>query len=648
MDATVDILLASYNGEAYIAQQLESLLTQDFSDFSILISDDDSQDATVEVVRRYAAVDARVRLVSTGVSHGGARDNFLSLVNQATAPYLAFCDQDDVWLCDKLAIELAKMHELEETYGTDVPLLVFSDLAVVDENLEVMSPSFMAYGGIDPTRTSLANLLAQNVAPGCVMLANRALYHEALRLPLDQSSIIMHDWWFILTAAALGHIGYVNQPTMLYRQHGSNTVGAESNTTPDILSRLGSFTDRLLPSEDQLASVDIRLAQARAFAEAYKDALSLRDRGLCLEFAELLDLPPAERVSWCRAHDVQNASPVMRLGMDWELFLYDRARARTSHSTSAPYVTAPPMLDPADVEDLPPVAVVMSTYNGERYLKEQIDSILSQDLPHVRLFVRDDGSTDATLEILQHYADQGLLEFVAGENRGVVGSFFEALALPPAAYQFVAFCDQDDVWHPGKLRRALSVLVPRDQSIPQLYCSEYLFCDEKLENKSPSHLNRIGVGFSTLLVETICSGNTSVMNRVLVDEMLDNGTEGVYLHDWWCALVAVGLGELSFDDYASLDYRRIESSVSPTGSGGLSLLLYRIRTFLGDGQLKLIDRQLEHFRDRYADRLKPDDLALLNRMLDGGRLSKALAPVHLRQKPTEELAVRVLYLLGLL
>ena len=301
----------------------------------------------------------------------------------------------------------------------------------------------------------------------------------------------------------------------------------------------------------------------------------------------------------------------------------------------------------SDTRDTMPIAVAMSTYNGERYLVDQIESVLAQRGCEVNLFVRDDGSSDATLDLLNRYSERGLLVYDAGENMGVVGSFFAALAMVPKSYPFVAFCDQDDVWHPDKLSRAVEVLSKRDQSLPQLYCSEYIFCNEQLEPKAPSHLNRIGVRFSTLMAESVCSGNTMLMNRTLVDEVLAYGSRGVYTHDWWCALVAAGLGELSFDNFASLDYRRIDSSVSPTGSNGLSLLLFRVRTFLVKGQLSQITTQLQYYRNCYGERLKPRDSALLDRLLDGGRLRKALTPTRLRQRLPEEIAVRALFLLGL-
>ena len=139
MAASIQILLASFNGERFIGRQLESLLAQSYRNWELLLSDDLSQDATTAIVARYAAQDSRICDVGNTHAHGNARDNFFDLVERATAPYLAFCDQDDVWLIDKREREMAEMRRLEEQYGKEVPLLVFSDLAVVDESLEVLS-----------------------------------------------------------------------------------------------------------------------------------------------------------------------------------------------------------------------------------------------------------------------------------------------------------------------------------------------------------------------------------------------------------------------------------------------------------------------------------------------------------------------------
>ena len=298
--------------------------------------------------------------------------------------------------------------------------------------------------------------------------------------------------------------------------------------------------------------------------------------------------------------------------------------------------------------EAPRTFVVMSTYNGAEHLAEQLDSVLAQDAGNLSVLVRDDGSSDGTLGILETYERAGEIALVRGENLGVVGSFIDLISRVPADADFIALADQDDVWHPDKLSRALEVLAEKDPVVPQLYCAEYVFCDADMRPQGRSHLNRIGVGFPTMLYENMVSGNTTVINRALADLVAEAGSEGVYCHDWWLALLATAVGELTFDDFACLEYRRTGSNVSPTGAGGLSLLRYRIRTFFEKGELFRITEQLERLREVCGGDMPPKRRLLLDRALDGGRLSKALIPVRLRQKPLEEMALRLLFLAGAL
>ena len=296
----------------------------------------------------------------------------------------------------------------------------------------------------------------------------------------------------------------------------------------------------------------------------------------------------------------------------------------------------------------PSIAVVMSTYNGEAFVEEQIESILAQDYPNVRIFVRDDGSKDGTLDILGTYERDGKITLYAAPNLGVVGSFIELVSHVADEYDYVALCDQDDVWHADKLSRAVSLLSEYDQDVPLLYCAEYIYCDQDMRPGERSHLNRIGVGFATMLYENMVSGNTCVLNKRLAHLIAKAGPVDVYCHDWWIALVATALGRLVFDDFACLDYRRTGSNVSPSGSGGLSLLSYRIKTFFKGGQLHLITVQLNKLEKLYAPEMTADRRELLERMLNGGRIKKALTPVRLRQKLRDEVALRLLFLSGLL
>ena len=295
----------------------------------------------------------------------------------------------------------------------------------------------------------------------------------------------------------------------------------------------------------------------------------------------------------------------------------------------------------------PKVAVAVSTYNGKNHLAEQLDSILTQQDVDVTVYVRDDGSTDGTLTLLQDYVRKGHLTLIQGENMGVVGSFFELLSLIPNEYAYVALCDQDDVWFPQKLSRAIQAIQQSGRgSSPVAYCSEYIFCDEQLNQVERSHLNRIGVGFCTMLYENKASGNTMVLNRALLTLLKKTDASRVYCHDWWIALIATSVGNLVFDTYESLLYRRTGNNVSPTGMTGLALLKFRINTFLKSGELEKITEQLKYLSDAYGTILTSEKQSTLNLFLHGSRISKALFPHRLRQSPVEELALRILFLTG--
>ena len=297
---------------------------------------------------------------------------------------------------------------------------------------------------------------------------------------------------------------------------------------------------------------------------------------------------------------------------------------------------------------VPDIAVVMSTYNGCEFVSDQIESVLAQDVSSLALYVRDDGSTDGTLQILEEYERRGQLTLLRGKNVGVVASFIEAISLVPPEVPYIALCDQDDVWHPDKLSRALEVLSSHDGEKPLYYCAEYMFCDAEMRPQSRSHLARGTLDLAKMLYENATSGNTCVINRALAERVARAGAQGVYCHDWWLALVASALGEVVHDDFSCLEYRRTGSNASPTGSGGLAILRYRIKTFFDKGELRTVTDQLVRLDEAFGEEMPAERRRLLSRFLLGSRLRKAFAPVRLRQRLTDELALRLLFLLGLL
>jgi glycosyltransferase involved in cell wall biosynthesis len=222
----VEILLATYNGERFLREQIDSLLQQDYGNFRVLARDDGSQDDTGIILQEYEdRFPGQFSVVAgSGVSSGSAGGNFSQLMLASSADYVAFSDQDDVWTADKISRQMACMHRLEEQHGREKPLLVFTNLAVVNDDLSTRSPSFWAQQGILPERVhTLNHLLVQNVVTGCTSLINRPLLEYAETLA---PGVFLHDRWIGLLACVFGKGEFLAETSVLYRQHGDNTIGA--------------------------------------------------------------------------------------------------------------------------------------------------------------------------------------------------------------------------------------------------------------------------------------------------------------------------------------------------------------------------------------------------------------------------------------
>lgn len=262
----VDILMATYNGECFVREQIESIQKQTYTNWHLIISDDLSSDETPAVLDELAGKDSRIVVLPNKERWGSAKANFGHLIRSSEASYMMLCDQDDCWLPSKIEESLSAIKLLEDEHGSHVPLLVFCDMKVVDGNLSILHESFEASSNFDPTRLSLRHLIAQNVAAGCCMLFNRATAELFLEAE-DSEPMDMHDWWLMLVASAFGHIGYINEPLSLYRQHGSNEVGANDY----------SPSSRMKNQDFMLMEFLKTTKQADAFTETYAGRLSGRD-----------------------------------------------------------------------------------------------------------------------------------------------------------------------------------------------------------------------------------------------------------------------------------------------------------------------------------------------------------------------------------
>lgn len=223
----IDILLATYNGEKYIKEQLDSLFSQTYEDFKILVRDDVSTDDTVLIVKKFESIyPNKIKLIQDEFGKLGSGKSFMKLLEYSDSEYIMFCDQDDVWLRDKIELSLNKLKEIEKESEYDIPLLVFTDLHVVDERLNLIENSFWNYQKLIPnTAKDWKKLVAQNVITGCTIMINKQAKVVSLPFVLD---IMIHDQWIGVNVAKYGKIEYIKNKTILYRQHSNNVAGAYS------------------------------------------------------------------------------------------------------------------------------------------------------------------------------------------------------------------------------------------------------------------------------------------------------------------------------------------------------------------------------------------------------------------------------------
>jgi len=218
------IVLATRNGEPFLVEQLDSLLAQSFTDWTLLARDDHSMDGTRAILGEYAARDGRIHVLPPPAERlGSAARNFSGLLQEALergAEFVFCCDQDDVWAPGKLEQMLGSLKEIPG------PALVHHDLLVTDEHLEPVANSYWALMALAPNDESRPQrLLSRNEVTGCAMACNRSLLEIAL--PLPQAGI-MHDWWLALHAGFFGKLLPVTKTLVSYRQHGANVIGAKS------------------------------------------------------------------------------------------------------------------------------------------------------------------------------------------------------------------------------------------------------------------------------------------------------------------------------------------------------------------------------------------------------------------------------------
>lgn len=251
MENKIYILMATYNGEKYLKEQLDSLFNQTCQNWILFVHDDNSTDNTLNIIKEYKKIySQKIKLLDEKISSGGAKKNFTYLLNNIddSYDYIMFCDQDDIWVEDKIEVSLKKMKEVEAN-NPFLPVLIHTDLNVVDANLNLLSDSFFKYQKINPQWSKDFELsLVQNSVTGCTMIINKQA--QEIALPIGANAI-MHDWWILLRVLQKnGIVEYLKESTVLYRQHYLNEVGAQGFSWLMLSRKVNSLKKYYLMSKD--------------------------------------------------------------------------------------------------------------------------------------------------------------------------------------------------------------------------------------------------------------------------------------------------------------------------------------------------------------------------------------------------------------
>lgn len=263
------------------------------------------------------------------------------------------------------------------------------------------------------------------------------------------------------------------------------------------------------------------------------------------------------------------------------------------------------------------VNVLLSTYNGARYLREQLGSIAAQTLPAARITIRDDGSTDGSDVLVQEWAqDCANVHRLQGARLGATNSFFALLDSCGDECDYFAFADQDDVWLPDKIERAVLSLGPLDAEKPAMYCSRAEYVDESLGHIGYSRIPK-NVDFTNALVENIAIGCTVVLNRSARRLLLRRIPQKTLMHDWWCYLVVSAFGKIVFDEQSTIKYRQHGGNVVGGTSSRIELFKQGVTRFVtrNSANARLLSDQALEFRRCFGDSLPQAKKRILDHFL---------------------------------
>lgn len=297
------------------------------------------------------------------------------------------------------------------------------------------------------------------------------------------------------------------------------------------------------------------------------------------------------------------------------------------------------------MKEYPKVNIIVSTYNGEKYIREQLISLFNQTYPNISIYVRDDGSSDRTLDILKEYEASGKIILYTGGNLGFCGSFMKLLEVTDSG-DYWSFCDQDDVWYPDKVSLAVEWLNKQNQDNPLLYYSLSEMVNEEGEKLGIQKPPANSLFFYRAMTGTFGVGFSMVINARLREEMLKCSPQKVHAHDWLAGAIALGFGKIHVNDKVCAMYRRLDSSVTRISFD--RKITWAFSVLKGKGDIR--DRNIEYYRV-YKEQLslKRAKIASLfgeQKYSFKNSLIKAFYPRRWRPNISSEVVMRCLMLIG--
>lgn len=236
----VSVCIATYNGEKYIKEQLDSILCQLEENDEIILSDDHSVDNTINIVK--SCKDNRIHIFTNNRKRG-VIGNFENAISNSKGDYIFLSDQDDFWLPQKVRISIEKIQQIEKKHP-GLPVLIFTDVTVVDSNLNILIDSSWKKTEQDPNLFARPEILCvSNRIMGCTMAFNK--FAKQVSLPINENAI-MHDWWIALCVAKNGVVEAIRIPTLLYRQHGENVIGSQILNERTFMAKIMNIKQVLL------------------------------------------------------------------------------------------------------------------------------------------------------------------------------------------------------------------------------------------------------------------------------------------------------------------------------------------------------------------------------------------------------------------